>query len=211
MSSFTPPPAPSSGDPLAACNPCQSTLNLMAQRRSTPIRMLSGPGPDQSALDHILRLAARAPDHRKIEPWRFIVISGDHREKLGEAIAGVRLKETPEIDEIALAEDRGRFLRAPVCVTVISSPNKDHKTPVFEQELSAGAVCMNLLLAANAMGWAASWLSEWCAFSRGVDQILGLNDDERIAGFIYLGTALASPPERPRPDMSQRTSYWSGA
>lgn len=197
------------GAPLAAANPGAGALELLALRRSTPIKLLGGPGPSPSQTDAILRLAARVPDHRRLEPWRFIVFEADARRRFSEKLAEIHAHEDPSADASCLEEDKTRLLRAPVCIAVISSPDVNHKTPVWEQELSTGAVCMNLLIAANAMGWAACWLSEWCAFSQGVNNALNLTDQERVAGFMYIGTAQCPPPERPRPNVQAKTTRWS--
>ena len=194
---------------LPAANPSSEMLNFLSRRRSTPIRMLEGPGPDEVAIQSILRIAQRVPDHRKVGPWRFIIVDSVEGFKLGHMLAEAQISEsseTPNDDE--LEKTRHLFNRAPVCIAVVSSPDMDHKTPVWEQELSVGAVCFNLLLAANAMGWAGSWLTEWPAFSPAAARLLGLSDEERIAGFIHLGTAKSDVPERLRPDLESRVTTW---
>lgn len=172
--------------------------------------MLTGPGPSADEVDELLKIAARVPDHRKLEPWRFIVFEGEARAAFSEKIAAIHAGQTPDVPETDLEEDRGRLLRAPVVIAVISSPNVGHKTPVWEQELSCGAVCYNLLLAANAAGWAGCWLTEWIAFDPDVASLLGLAETERVAGFIYLGTATGRPPERPRPAIEDKATRWTG-
>ena len=157
----------------------------------------------------MLRLAARVPDHRMLTPWRFIVIEGEGRRAFGDALAKAHAAAGREGDP---EEARKLPMRAPVIVTVVSSPVEDPKqTPVWEQELSAGAVCQNLLIAACAMGWAASWISEWPAFDADVAAALGLGGKERVAGFFYLGTPTEAPLERKRPDMDVKTTYWTGS
>ncbi len=206
----TPPAPPEPNAQLATSHPSQEVLEFLAKRRSTPIKIFDtnaiGPTPEQ--LDGLLQIAARVPDHRKLEPWRFIIIEGDARAKLGEAIADIRRAEDPNASEADIKEDKLRFLRAPVVVIVVSSPDHGHKTPVWEQELSAGAACMNLLLASRAAGWSGAWLSEWCAFSKGIDTILELSSAERVAGFIYIGQSLPPVPERPRPNMALKVTRW---
>lgn len=183
---------------------------LIARRRSTPIKMMdqSAPGPEGEILENILSAAMRVPDHRKIEPWRLIVLQGNARLKLGKELAERHLELNPEASDAELIEETNRLLRAPVCVTVVSSPDHSHKTPVWEQELSAGALCMNLLYAAHAAGYAASWISEWWAFDEKIDQVLGLKTGERVAGHIFLGTAISDLVERPRPVIANKVSYW---
>lgn len=207
------PPAPENTHPLAPANPSSETLALLARRRSTPIKMLGGPGPDADALKDIIRIAARVPDHRRVGPWRFIIIDGEtDGPALGEALEPIRAKELgSDYTDAERMATRELFMRAPVAICVVSSPDYNHKTPVWEQELSAGAVCQNLLLAANAMGWAGIWLSEWCAFSQEAKAVFGVSPEEKVAGFIHLGTAKAAPPERPRPDLDERISNWSKA
>lgn len=209
----TAPHAPENSETLPAANPSAEALALLARRRSTPIAMLGGPGPDAGAVKEILRLAARVPDHRRVGPWRFIVIDGDvHGAALGERLDGVRAAELgADYTDDDKAAVLAMFTRAPICIGVVSSPDPAHKTPVWEQEMSAGAACQNLLLAANAMGWAGVWMSDWCAYSNGAREVFGVKPGEKIAGFIYLGTAKQDPPERPRPDLEARVSYWTGA
>lgn len=202
------PPAPPLGEPMLAVRPSAEARTLLALRRSANKRCMGEPGPSPDALDELLQIAARVPDHRKLSPWRFVVFEGEARAAFSAKLA--ELLESRDAASNEVAEARHLFLRAPVVVTVISSPVNDGKTPVWEQELSAGAVCYNLLLAANASGWAGTWLSEWPAFDADAGKLLGLEDGERVAGFIYLGTATAAPPERPRADMAEKIRRWEG-
>jgi nitroreductase len=160
----------------------------------------------------MLRLAMRVPDHRKLEPWRILIIEGEARARLGEVFAAARKLRDPDASEAALAEELRAPFRAPVIVCVISSPNHDDpkKTPVWEQQLSAGALCQNLLVAAQAMGWAASWITEDPAYDSHVQTALGLHTHDQIAGFIYLGTAKEQPVERQRPTLSAKATRWTG-
>lgn len=203
-------PHPEFGEPLSATQESEATLRLLARRRSAPVAMLGEPGPSREDLEQLIELAARAPDHRKLGPWRFLVFTGQAREQLGDIFAGALLTDESK-SEAEIAQARALPLRAPSIVTVISSPVDDPKqTPKWEQELSAGAVCQNLLIAANASGWAASWISEWPAFDSSVAETLGLQAHERIAGFIYLGSAKADLAERQRAEIAPRLSYWGG-
>ncbi len=202
-------PHPEFGEPLAAVQESEAALRLMARRRSPPVAMLTEPGPSRADLEQLVRVAARAPDHRKLGPWRFLIFEGAARDALGEIFAAALAGDAAKT-EIEIAQARALPHRAPAIVTVISSPVDDPKqTPKWEQELSAGAVCQNLLLAACASGWAASWISEWPAFDAAVADSLGLAPAERIAGFIYLGTAKNDPVERQRPDLSTRVAFWN--
>lgn len=194
----SPPPV---GKPMLATRPSADARALLALRRSASSKALTNPGPSPEELNELLSVSARVPDHRKLEPWRFIVFEGNARTQFGQTIEAIYAAENPTSDEAALVVERSRFLRAPSVVAVVSSPDTQHKTPVWEQELSAGAVCYNLLLAANAAGWAGAWLTEWIAFHEGIANALSLGPDERIAGFIYIGTASLQNVERPRSKM----------
>lgn len=194
---------------MASTRPSQDARDLIALRRSISKRGFVDPGPDPDALDSLLTVAARVPDHRRLAPWRFIVFEGAQRDAFNANAVEIQKQETPDATEAMLADTASYFTRAPVVIAVVSSPDKAHKTPVWEQELSCGALCLNVLLAANASGWAGCWLTEWIAFSPGVKALLGLTHDERIAGFIYLGTAKENPQERLRPDVSGKIERWS--
>lgn len=184
--------------------PAPGALKLLLTRRSGSAKAMEGPGPGKKQLADILQAGARAPDHGKLFPWRFIVFEGKGRERAGDILADV-LKAEGEREKY-IAEERGRFLRAPVVIGVVSSARELHKVPVWEQELSAGAVCQNILIAATTLGFVANWLTEWYAFHPLVKERLGLKPGERIAGFIYIGTAKDPLEERPRPDMEKIVS-----
>lgn len=202
------PPAPPLGTPMLPHRASPQGRQLIALRRSVSKRTLTAPGPDATELNNLLTVAARVPDHRRLAPWRFIVFEGDAREAFNARAVEIQKQEQPDATETMLADTACYFTRAPVVIAVISSPDTLHKTPVWEQELSAGALCQNLMLAANASGWAGCWLSEWIAFSDGINALLGLSADERVAGYIYLGTSTALPQERLRPDVSTKISRW---
>jgi len=206
------PKPPEFGAPLPPTHESAETLKLLALRRSTPVAMLGEPGPSAADLDALLRLAMRVPDHRKLEPWRVLIIEGDARKKLGDMFAAARHLREPDASEAALAEERRLPLRAPVILAVISAPVHDpKKTPVWEQQLSSGALCQTLLIAASAMGWAACWITETPAYDSHVQAALGMKPGEQIAGFIYLGTAKEQPVERQRPDVAQKATRWTGS
>lgn len=184
--------------------PSPGTLDLLLTRRSGSAKAMKAPGPDKKQLADILQAGARAPDHGKLFPWRFILFEGKGRDRAGDILAEV-LKAEGEREKY-IAEERERFLRAPVVIGVISSARELHKVPVWEQELSAGAVCQNILIAATALGFVANWLTEWYAFHPAVKEKLGLKPGERVAGFIYIGTAKDPLEERPRPEMDKIVS-----
>ncbi len=194
---------------MLATRPSAQARALLALRRSAGKNTLSAPGPAEEDIWQLLKVATRVPDHRRLEPWRFIRFSGDERVRFGQKIAQLYKADTPDADAACLAMEAARPLRAPVVIAVISSPDPTHKTPVWEQELCVGAVCQNLLLAANSAGWAGVWLTEWIACHAGIDQALGVKQSERIAGFIYLGTATANPPERPRAAITNKVRSYS--
>ncbi|HEY7383082.1 MAG TPA: nitroreductase [Beijerinckiaceae bacterium] len=178
------------------------TLQLLRTRRSVAPHLLGDPGPGAQEIDTLLTIAARVPDHGRLVPWRFIVLEGEARSRIGEVIAAAFRADQPEADEAKVAFERGRLARAPVVIAVVSRARPHVKIPDWEQVMSAGATCMNLVLAANAMGYGTSWLTEWYAFDRRVLDAFGLTPDERVAGFIHIGTPKERPVERPRPALS---------
>lgn len=178
------------------------TLDLLATRRSVAPHMLGGPGPNEAEIERLLTIAARVPDHGKLVPWRFIVIAGTARERLGMVIADMARADEPDMDEGRLAKERERLSRAPLVIAVVSRAAPHPKIPDWEQILSSGAACMNLVIAANAMGYATSWLTEWFAFDRRFLDALGLDPLERIAGLVHIGAPMETPPDRPRPALA---------
>lgn len=188
-----------------------AALEQISQRRSVKAMDLQAPGPDQQQVEQLLAAAARVPDHGKLGPWRFLCFQDDARQAFGEHLAQ-RLRELkPEAPTVAIEAERGRFCRAPLVVAVISCVQAHPKIPEWEQLLSAGAACQNLLVAANLMGFAAQWLTEWYAYDKGIDAKLGLNPGERVAGFVYIGSATTKPNERQRPDLHQRIQHWTAS
>ena len=184
------------------------TLSLLKLRRSVPPQFLSAPGPDRAQLDELLAIAARVPDHGKLVPWRFIVFTGAAREEAAEVVARVFRQRNPQASEEQVEFERKRLTYAPVVVGVVSRAREHVKIPLWEQELSAGAVCMNMLVAAYAMGYAGSWLTNWFSFDREVLAEFGLAEDERMAGFVHLGTPTAPITDRDRPAMADIVSYY---
>jgi nitroreductase len=187
----------------------QATLDLLARRRSVKPDKLVEPGPDAGQLDRILTIAARVPDHKKLAPWRFIVFAGDARAAFGDIMAAAcEAEETEPPSRVRLDLERGRFLRAPLVVAVVSRIVPHRSAPEWEQTLSAGAACYNLCLAANAMGFGTSWITEWVAYSPAIRTALALAENERIAGFIYIGTPAETPADRDRPALADIVSRW---
>jgi len=186
-----------------------SILALLSTRRSVKPDKLAAPGPSPAELETILTIAARVPDHKKLAPWRFIVFEGDARVRIREIIARACIAEEKEApSQLRLAMERGRLTRAPLVVAAISRIVEHRSAPEWEQVLSAGAACFNLCLAANAMGYGTSWITEWIAYNPQVRAALGLADNERVAGFIYIGTPIETSGERERPALSDIVTRW---
>lgn len=198
LAEFAPPEV---GDELAAHQASPEARRFLALRRSTPIDLLTDPGPSPEQLMVMLEVAARVPDHRRVVPFRFIIITGTGRERGGRILVDAMRKADPAVDDARLSIEAARFMRAPTVIAVVSTVDRSHKTPEWEQVLTAGAVCQNLLLAASANGFAASWVTEWVAYDEKVKSAFGLLANERIAGFIHIGSARSNPKERPRPDL----------
>lgn len=184
--------------------------SALAARASTPSRLLGAPGPDRSTLEAMLELALRVPDHGRLTPWRYLLIQAEARQQLSELLVRRFLEREPAAAEAAIAKERQRFLHAPLIVTVIARTTPGHKIPVQEQLLSAGAVCFQLLLAAQAHGYGAQWLTGWAAYDPVIAAELGLAEQESVVGFIHIGTAREPAPERPRPLLADHLSDWSG-
>ncbi len=176
-------------------------VDLLSRRRSLAPAFLAGPGPDADELATLLRLASRVPDHGKLAPWRFIVFQGAGAERAGRLALETRLAEQPDLDAPSQAAELTRFSRSPLVVAVVSRAAPHVKIPLWEQRLSAGAACMALTVAAAALGFASTWLTEWCAYSEAFRAAIGLNPEERIAGFLHIGRPATKPEERPRPDL----------
>ncbi|KAF1716618.1 nitroreductase family protein [Pseudoxanthomonas wuyuanensis] len=185
-----------------------SPLNFLDSRRSVPSKQLGEPGPDDPTLARMLQAAVRVPDHGKLVPFRFLRIHGDARFSLGEQLVRLTLEREPDAPAAALEKERSRFSHAPLIIAVIARLTPGHKVPEQEQLLSAGSVCFALLQAAQALGFGAQWLTGWMAYDRTIAAMLGLQDNEKIAGFIHIGTAKLEAPERDRPDAWALLSDW---
>lgn len=186
-----------------------SLFQYLSTRRSIPAPQMTEPGPDRAAILSILTLASRVPDHGKLAPWRFIVYRGEERARLGAALCALALSKNPELSDEMQAVERSRLTRAPVVIAVVSTAAPHVKIPVWEQELSAGAVCLNLFMAANAHGFAANWLSEWVAYDDDAKAVLGIGAEEKVAGFLYIGSTSFPQTDRPRPNLADIVT-WAG-
>lgn len=186
-------------------------LEFLSTRRSVKPDRLTSPGPTPVELEQILTIAARVPDHKKLAPWRFIVFEGDARLKAGEIFAEACLLEDRNPPSPSRLEiERNRLARAPVVVAVISRVVPNPIAPEWEQILSCGAACFNLSIAANALGYGTNWITDWVSYSAHVRTGMGLADNERIAGFIYIGTPVEKSPERERPALADIVTRWPG-
>lgn len=178
------------------------------ERRSVPAKQLAEPGPDPATLERMLQAAVRVPDHGKRVPFRFLRIAGDARVALGERLAARALERDPAAGSAALDKDRMRFAHAPLVIAVVARLGPDEKIPASERFSSASCVCFALLQAVQACGFGAQWLTGWPAYDPVVLALLGLGADERIAGFIHIGTPKLEAPERERPDAASLLSDW---
>lgn len=182
-------------------------IDYLAVRRSVPAFQMCEPGPSRAELEDILTLAVRVPDHGKIAPWRFVVYRGEERARIGEALLALALEKNPQLSEEMIAVERARFTRAPVVIAVISTAAPHAKIPEWEQLMSAGAICLNLLMAANAHGFVSNWLTEWFAYDERAYPLLGVKPGEKVAGFIHVGSTTFPITERPRPALSDVVSW----
>jgi nitroreductase len=176
-------------------------LELLKTRRSVKPIELNGPGPTGVEVETLLKIASRVPDHGKLAPWRFILFEGEARAAAGEAIASAFKANRPDATPDQIDFERKRLARAPLVIAVVSRAGPHVKIPEWEQELSAGASAMTLVIAAHAMGYAASWITEWYAYDRRVLDALGLAANERIAGFVHIGRPAKPPEDRDRPQL----------
>ncbi|HTM71181.1 MAG TPA: nitroreductase [Luteimonas sp.] len=182
-------------------------LMFLNGRRSVPARQLEAPAPDAAVLERMLAAAVRVPDHGKRVPWRFVRIAGDARATLGEALVARALERDPDAGAAVLDKDRNRF-HAPLAIAVVAQLGPDEKIPEAERFASACCVCFALLMAAQAEGFGAQWLTGWPAYDEAILRLLGLGADERIAGFIHIGTPKIEAPERERPDPLALLTDW---
>jgi nitroreductase len=186
----------------------EALRDYLLTRRSVGIAFLQEPGPSPAELEQILTIGTRVPDHGKITPWRLVIIAGDDRARAGAALADIAARNTPGLDEASTEIERQRFLPAPLTIGVISSPQVHPKVPEFEQLLSAGNVAFNLVHAAFALGFAASWVTRWYAFDTAAAAMLGAREGERFVGFVHIGTPTTAIEDRPRPALADIVSYW---
>jgi nitroreductase len=188
-------------------DPMTSALELLKTRRSPRIPDLTEPGPSASELETLLTVAARVPDHGKLVPWRFLVMQGDNKKRIAQALISIFRESHPEATEDQIRIEPQRFSQSPVVIAVISRAAPHPKIPEWEQILSAGAACMNLVVAAHALGYGANWVSGWAAYDRPALTLIGIGIDERVAGFIHIGTPRSAQEERSRPALNDIVKY----
>lgn len=189
-------------------NDLSSPLALLLSRRTAKAKQMVEPGPDDAQLRTILTAAMRVPDHGKLFPWRFVTITKSERPAFAAMLLATYRAEKPDAGRLEIEAIEQFARQAPALVVVISSPKPASHIPLWEQQLSAGAACQTLLLAAHASGFAGCWLTGWATYSDGVRASFGCTADERIAGFLFLGTAGGPVDERPRPDYDTHVSPW---
>ena len=184
--------------------PSAEMQDRLAHRRSASAQALIAPGPSRAEAERILLLGARTPDHGKLFPWRFVVLGPQSRAGLAAALAPLAAHQS---DPGKATKVLCKLTAPPLTVLVLSAPVPGHKVPEWEQQLSAGAVCMNLEHAANALGFAASWITDWYSYDPGALALFGVGAGERVAGFIHIGTLAEASLERPRPDVAAKTTW----
>lgn len=183
-------------------------LNLLKTRKSISASFLSAPAPSEEELNQILSVAVRVPDHGKLAPWRFILFRNEAGRKAGELLADLFRHRNPDATETVLEEERKRLAQAPLVIAVVSTAAPHVKIPEFEQLLSAGNAAMNILLAAQALGYAGQWTTGWIAYDEEAGRILGLRQGERFVGFLHIGTPTVPVTDRPRPAPADVVSEW---
>jgi nitroreductase len=191
------------GTALPLPTPSDELARRLATRRSAPAQALIAPGPSSAEIDRILALGARTPDHGKLFPWRFVVMGPRSRADLA-ARLGPLADRQPQPDKARAV--LAKLVNPPLTLLVVSAPVPSPKVPEWEQQLSAGAVCMNLEHAAGALGYSTSWITDWYAYDREALALYGVDEGERVAGFIHIGTLAEPPLERPRPDLSAKVT-----
>jgi nitroreductase len=199
------PAAPAFGE-AAPIEASPQTLAFLARRRSASALTLAAPAPTEAELATLLRLATRAPDHGKLAPWRFVILRGEAK---GRFIAGLEAIAETRPDAAKLKAKLGKIKAPPLTVAVVSRATPG-EIPEWEQRLSSGAVCAILIIAAQAMGYGANWITDWYAYDEAAGRLLGLGEGERVAGFVHLGTSTETPLERVRPELGAVVSEWGG-
>ncbi len=192
-------------------NDLSTPLSLVETRRSGKPRDMTGPGPDEAAIDRILKAALRVPDHGKLAPWRIVVIDRDRRDDFAAVLKSLYLRSKPDAGRLEIDAMDQFAQQGDTILAVLSCPASASKIPLWEQQLSAGALCMNLLMAIHASGYVGGWLTGAPAYLPGMTQALGGPAESAIAGFIFVGSPGKPLEERPRPDFGAIVSHWQAA
>jgi len=185
-------------------------IDFLLTRSSAPIPELREPAPNDAEIDTLIRIASRVPDHGRLAPWRFILYRGEVRAQIGEKLAALAEQREGPLSDSRRDQERARFTRAPLVIGVIHTPKENPKIPQWEMLLSGGAAAMNLVVAANAMGYRTNWITNWYSDVPEGREILGLAPHERVVGFVHIGTFKGEIVERPRPDPATLVSDYSG-
>ena len=183
-------------------------LDLLMQRHSIPSRQLGEPGPEGAALRALLDAAVRVPDHGKLAPFRLVELRGEAKRTFGERLAALAARN-PALSESKREKERTRYAFAPLVLVVVARVSLDSKVPPIEQEITAGCVAYNLLLGAHALGYGAQWLTGWAAYDADVAALLRLAGNERVIGFVHIGTSQIEVPDRERPTVAEVVSAWT--
>lgn len=191
-------------------NDLSSLIGYLHSRRSGKPRELVAPGPNAQEMEQIMRAAIRTPDHGKLSPWRFLIVDDSKRDDLARLLTRAYLAEKPDAGRIEIEAMENFAHQGPALVVALFTPVIPHKIPLWEQQLSMGAACMNLLHGAHALGYVGGWITGWPSGNRDVAEAFGAGPDDSIAGFLYLGTAARPQEERPRPDYDAVVSQWAG-
>ncbi|OWR01027.1 nitroreductase family protein [Sphingopyxis witflariensis] len=189
-------------------NDRSSLLAHLATRRSGKARDMIAPGPDAAELQEIIALSLRTPDHGKLAPWRIVTVAAEQREALAALLKQAWISENPGAAGMDLSALDQFAQQAPTLLVLLSTPVPGSKVPVWEQQMSAGAVGMNLLHAAHAHGYVGSWLTGWAAYNPHVAAAFGAGEGDTIVGYFFLGTAARELDERPRPEYDDVVGPW---
>ena len=189
-------------------NDSSSLLAFLKSRKSASVKAMGGDGPNPAQLVEILSIAVRVPDHGKLTPWRFVIFEGIARTQVGALFAKRWAELNPSHGDDTLLFHAGLFMRAPLVIAVVSTAAKHLKIPVWEQQMSAAAVCFNMEMAVLALGFDVQWQSDWVAYDEGAKASMGVRANENIAGLIYIGKSTVPLEDRPRPDVVKLTTHW---
>ena len=187
-----------------------TVIDFLLSRKSAPIAELREPAPGDDEIATLIRVASRVPDHGRLTPWRFIVYRGEARHRIGDMLAKRAEEREGPLPDARVEQEKARFSRAPLVIGVIHCPRDNPKIPRWEMLLSGGAAAMNLVLAANALGYSTNWITNWYSDDEEGRRILGLAPEERVVGFVHIGTFSGDAPERPRPEVETLISEYSG-